>query len=679
MKNIFSLLLLLIGAYEANCQIITTIAGTGSGTYSGDGGPASAAALYYPRNVGTDRNGNVYISDTRNFRVRRINSTGTIATIAGNGTIGFSGDGGPATAAKTYYIHGVAADRSGNVFLTDRDVNRIRRVNTADTITTFAGSGGGSGGYWGDGGAAAGAGLQNPDGVAVDTAGNVYIADEYNNRIRKVTPSGIITTIAGNATVGYSGDGGPATAARLGGPRAVAVDDYGNVYIADAGFSRIRKVDTSGIITTIAGTGSAGFSGDGGPATAAQVGYILGLAISRSGDLYLADNSSSRIRKISPSGIITTFAGTGGLGFSGDGGPATAAQLNYPSGVAVDTNENVYIADQYNHRIRKVSCTTPTVTITGSATLCTGTPVTFTSSAAGTTWSSSDTTIALVNTAGVVTGVSAGSATITFVATNSCGSGYATRSVTVDTVAPSAGTIAGATTVCVGTTTLLTNSVTGGSWSSSNTTVASINSAGTVYGITAGSAIITYTVTNGCGSSVATTTVNVNPAPLSAGIITGAAMVYIGTSTPLNNTVSTGTWSSSAPAIASVNTTSGLVYGVNAGMATISYTVSNSCGSVMATHSINVTDTHSIVGQITGTSKGISLFPNPATNAVTIDMHHLKNVKDLQLINLSGKSIYSAIVTGNLVTIPLNNVAAGNYTVKVTTPEHIYIETVAVK
>ena len=345
---------------------ITTVAGDGTSGFGGDGGPATTAQLNFPRGVALDGAGNVYIADTDNHRIRRVDTSGTITTIAGDGTFGFGGDGGPATTAQLNFPRGVALDGAGNVYIADTDNHRIRRVDTSGTITTIAGDG--TRGFGGDGGPASAAQLNSPRGVALDGAGNVYIADTDNHRIRRVDTSGTITTIAGDGTFGFGGDGGPASAAQLNSPRGVALDGAGNVYIADTSNHRIRKVDTSGTITTIAGDGTFGFGGDGGPASAAQLNFPRGVALDGAGNVYIADTSNHRIRKVDTSGTITTIAGDGTFGFGGDGGPASAAQLTFPEGVALDGAGNVYIADTSNHRIRKVDTSGTITTIAGDGT-----------------------------------------------------------------------------------------------------------------------------------------------------------------------------------------------------------------------------------------------------------------------------------------------------------------------
>ena len=348
---------------DAATGVINTVAGDGSWSFSGDGGPASAARLALPSGIAVDGRSNLFIADTENNRVRRVDATtGVIDIVAGNGERGFSGDGGPATDASLAYPLSVAVDGQGNLLIADSTNDRVRRVDaTTGIITTVAGSGPtglfGGGGFSGDGGPATSARLDGPSGLAVDGDGNIFIADRLNNRIRRVDAvTRIIETVAGDGNEGFSGDGGPATDASLFLPEGVALDGHGNIFIADAGNNRVRRVDAiTGVIDTVAGDGKQGFSGDGGPAIGASLDFAIGVAVDGQGNLLIADSTNDRVRRVdAATGIIDTVAGNGNTGFSGDGGPATAATLNYPNGIAVDGRGNLFIADTHNNRIRMV-------------------------------------------------------------------------------------------------------------------------------------------------------------------------------------------------------------------------------------------------------------------------------------------------------------------------------------
>ncbi|MFB3778173.1 MAG: hypothetical protein ACE141_11195 [Bryobacteraceae bacterium] len=345
--------------------VISTVAGAGSPGYGGDGGPATSALLNYPGGVAVDRDTNLYIADTINYRVRKI-SGGLIATVAGIGTAGDAGRSGPAGAAQLSSPAGVAAGRTGEVYFAEYSRHRIRKVEDG-SIVTFAGNG--TWGYGGDHGPATDALLNWPYGVAVDSKGDLYIADSSNHRVRKVS-GGVITTVAGDGTFGYGGDGGPALQAQMGSPAGIAVDSEDNLYIADPDNHRIRKV-SNGIITTVAGNGIRGYSGDGGAALAAQLRAPVDVAVDGEGNLYIADSGNHRIRRVS-STVITTYAGDGVAGFAGDGGPASAARLSTPSRVAVDAAGNLYVADYWNFRIRRVSTRGTITTIAGDGSMGSG-------------------------------------------------------------------------------------------------------------------------------------------------------------------------------------------------------------------------------------------------------------------------------------------------------------------
>jgi trimeric autotransporter adhesin len=348
MRPVPAIFLALVTSWSTSGQTytISTVAGNGTqGFGGGDNGPATSAQLSIPRGVAVDSAGSLYIADSQDNRIRKV-SGGVITTVAGNGGWGFTGDNYPATSTELNSPSGVAVDSAGNLYIADTSNFRIRKVSNG-MITTVAGNG--TQGSSGDNGPATSAQLYDPCGVAVDAAGNLYIADGSNNRIRKVS-NGMITTVAGNGTQGFSGDNGPPTSAQLAGPVGVAVDAAGNLYIADTNNNTIRKV-SNGVITTVAGSGGSGFRGDNGPATSAQLYGPCGVAVDSAGNLYVADSNNNRIRKVS-NGVITTVAGNGTQGFSGDNGPATSAELAGPVSVAVDPGSDVYIADAFNNRIR---------------------------------------------------------------------------------------------------------------------------------------------------------------------------------------------------------------------------------------------------------------------------------------------------------------------------------------
>ena len=649
--------------------IISTIAGNVIAGFSGDGSAATAAELNNPVSVKVDVSGNIYISDKSNTRIRKVNTSGIINTIAGQDTIGFSGDGGMATAAKFMSPQGIANDLSGNIYVADGFNDRIRKVTPAGIITTFAGGAGGSlpataiainpwgittdatgnlfvadpdnnrickinpsgslttvagfntqngtdidgpittgefayptgvavdgsgniyftddynyfirkvntsgivsiiagiGSYAfsGDGGPATNAQFHAPYDIAVDASGNIYIADANNDRIRKINTAGIINTVAGGGT-GGTGDGGPATDAQLKRPIGVTTDIYGNIYIADANNNSIRKVNTLGVISTVAGNGAFGYSGDGGAATSAQLNYPTSVKVDSSGNLYIADNGNNRYRKVNALGIITTMAGSS-WGFSGDGGPATAGKLNSPGGIAIDGTGAVYISDYNNERIRKVQ-TSSLAPIKGVKAMCAGVTSTLSDATPGGTWTSLATSIATVgSSSGVVTGISAGTATIVY----DLNDNTVTATVTINPL-PYSGTITGASDVCAGSAITLTDATTGGVWSSSNTTATV--SAGVVTGVSAGTTTISYAVTNICGTATASQSITINPLPFP---ITGIANVCEGSTTALSDPTAGGAWSSSNTLLAPVGSVSGIVTGLSAGTSSVTYALSTGC------------------------------------------------------------------------------------------------------
>jgi sugar lactone lactonase YvrE len=336
---------------------ITTAVGTGEKGFAGDGGPAARALLNGPFDIAFDAAGNLYFSDTFNNRIRRVDArSGYISTVAGNGDKGYAGDGGPATAAALNEPYGVAVDRAGNLYTADRLNRRVRRIDArSGTITTLAGTG--EAAYGGDGGPAAAAGLAEPNGLAFDAGErHLYITDVADHRVRIVDlAAGTIATFAGTGGAEHGGDGGPAARAGVFGARAVKLAADGTVFILERQGSSLRAVDPrTGIITTVAGTGARGYGGDGGPARDAVFDAPKEMAIDRDGSLLIVDTENHAIRRIDrASGIVTAFAG-GHQGGDGDGGPATAAGLDRPHGAIVGPDGAIYIGDTNNHRIRKV-------------------------------------------------------------------------------------------------------------------------------------------------------------------------------------------------------------------------------------------------------------------------------------------------------------------------------------
>lgn len=558
-------------------QVITTVAGNGILGFSGDGGPATAGMLGTPFDVCTDAAGNMYIADGRNHVVRKIDLAGTITTFAGNGAGGFSGDGGQATNAQLNNPFGVEVDAIGQVYIADKDNHRIRKVDLSGVITTIAGTY--RRGSAGDGGPAILAQLFHPSRVRIAATGEIYIADYSNHKIRMIDTAGLIATYAGSVQ-GYGGDGAAATSAQLNFPYDMALSGDGNLYIADCYNHRIRVVDRAGVITTIAGNGSAGYGGDAGPASSAMLNFPTCVKTDASGIVYIADYGNSRIRTINAAGNITTFAGTGTSGYSGDGGLATNAKLNRPISIMVDNTGRLFIADNDNYRIRRVQAGIPN--ITGTNGLCMGNSVVMANDVTGGTWSTSDSFVASIDSLGTLSGNSVGTATISYTITNTCGSAYTIKTITVNPL-PNAGVIVGAGTVAIGATITLANTAPGGVWSSSNTAKATVGSGtGVVTGVAAGSATISYAVTNSCGSALATKSIAITVFG-SISPINGITTVCTGSTSTLTDSTAGGTWSSSNNTIATIGSVSGVVSGVASGTATVTYRVSTAYATAVVT------------------------------------------------------------------------------------------------
>ena len=512
-------------------QTITTFIGTGTVGGAGDGGISTAAQLHYPHGFYVSSTGERYINDDGFHSIRKVDAAGIITRVAGTGIGGYGGDGGPATAASVDHPFDLVIDASGNIIFTDELNHRLRKITPGGIISTIAGTG--IAGFFGDGGAATAAKLNWPTGIVIDGLGNIIFSDQYNHRIRKITPAGIISTIAGTGTVSFSGDGGPATAATFSYPNFLILDNSGNLIVTDNGNHRVRKIDaTTGIITTIIGNGSTTYTGDGMAATASSLYYPGGVAVDPIGNMYVADNLHSRIRKVNTSGIISTVAGTGVAGFGGDGGPATSALLHTTVDVALDAAGNLYISDLDNHRVRVISGIAistnhaPIFTIdgTGFLNVCqnsslnpvgfldvsdvdAGQTETYSVIVAPSHGSLSGFPTSVTATGGVInpvgitytpTGLYYGSDTFTIKVSD--GSLTDTLPFHVDVFPNTAGLIVGPDVVCIGGSISFTDYITGGIWSSTNNTLATVSATGVVLGIAAGVDTIKYSVPNICNA-----------------------------------------------------------------------------------------------------------------------------------------------------------------------------------
>ena len=335
-------------------SVITTVVGTGEAGYTGDGGTATEATLRQPRDTAVGPDDSVYITDTLNNVVRRVAPDGIISTFAGTGEEGYGGDGGPATAAQLHWPHDVTVDDAGNVYVADSNNQRIRMIDTAGTITTIVGNG--ESGYNGDGIPATEASMRFPKSIAL-YGGSLYFADSLNSRIRAVDMStGLISTVAGNGERGYGGDDGPALEAMFNIPQRIAIDDLGNLYVADTRNNRIRFIDmATGLIRTVVGTGEDSYTGDEGLAVDATISTPRGIALGGQNNLYIADSGNHAIRRVNlGNGNIYTVVGTGEPGYEGDGGPSGDADVDGPRGLSVTPDGSLIVADTKNNVIRLV-------------------------------------------------------------------------------------------------------------------------------------------------------------------------------------------------------------------------------------------------------------------------------------------------------------------------------------
>jgi Secretion system C-terminal sorting domain/Bacterial Ig domain len=696
MKKAFLAVVCLLN-YAVHGQIIVTVAGNGLSGMTGDGGMATAATTNYPGDVVVDPSGNIYFSEHFNNIVRKVSPAGILSTVAGNGTSGYSGDGGPATAAQMYNPYGLALDTFGNLYISDCWNYRVRKVTPAGIISTIAGTG--EAGYNGDGIVATTATLWNPTYICTDLAGNVYITDNQNQRIRKVTVStGIITTVAGNGIGAYSGDGGPATAASIKYSGQIAMDIHGTLYIADGYNYVVRKVNSSGIISTIAGTGTMGFSGDGGPATLAQLNIPLGLCADNFGNVYFSDWHNYRIRKISSTGIITTIVGDGTAAYSGDGGPASAAEVNEMDGIHFSNSGNLFIADAFNYRVRAImSDVHPPVFIGGDRqafSVCEDTSAKPINSYLAANDPDSNQTetwslIAAPHHGTAVVGystLSTGSVLTPTGLTYTPASGYvgmdsfkvmisdgwfADTTTIVVTVLPlpSAGVIVGPDSFCVSSETgvVYSDSVAGGIWSLSNSTIAVIGAtSGSLTSYYGGSDTVIYTVGGVCGPVTATKMIHIDPV-LALSPISGPSWVCIGDTVTLLDTFTGGAWSATN-SNTSISTV-GIVAGLTAGIDTVNYSATNLCGTVSVSAPITVLTTFQCDSALevrpiaTSNISEVGLQPNPATDFVDIDVSgRLPNTTfTVRVLDQVGRVVQEIAQVGSHVKLDISHYAPGTY------------------
>ncbi len=712
---------LLFTSHFSQGQNIHTTCGNGTAGYSGDGGPDTLAEINFPGflSFGGSGYGSLFIGDRLNYRVRqlKLGPGGIIFTKAGDGTNGFYGDSGPATAAEISIPGGVAVDKHNNVYFCDYDNHVVRKVDGSGIITTIAGTPGVAG-FLGDGGPASAAKFNYPLGITVDSLGNLFVADQHNNRIRMISATGTISTVVGTGTSGFSGDLGPATAADISLPNYVRMDSVGNLYITDNGHHRIRKVDAFGIINTIAGNGTLGSSGDGGPATAAELNYPGGIAIDRQGNIFICDCYNNRIRRIDAfTGIISSVAGTGTAGYSGDWGPATAAELNQPVDVAVDYYNNVYFVDWNNSRIRTfnspltITCDTVTglsvSSITSTSANLSWTAITGSSGY----WYVVDLSSASPAVPGTFTGATTASVSGLPPGQNyyahvldSCGagnlSGWATVPFPTLPISP-----------CDAVTGLAVSSITSTSANLSWTAVtgslgyeytvdmsaASPSSPGTyvaastvtVTGLIPGQNYYGH-VLDSCGAGNLSAWVTVpfsTPSVTACDTVTGLSVSSItSTSATVSWTAVAGTLgyeyivntSAAAPTTPGTQTTATSipVLGLLAGQSYYAH-VLDSCGagnlSAWVTVPFSTLSSSTGVGQVAGRLK-ITAFPNPVDDMLTIQINgKTGNNAQLILTDVAGKHVASMSVTGSTQIVDMKTLHPGVYFVRYIDDGHVQI------
>ena len=622
-----------------------------------------------PDAMGKDDSGNIYIGDYGTATVKKVSSEGVVTVVAGNGTFATTGDGGPATAASFFAVVGVAFNHAGDMFVADENV--IRKVDhSTGIITLFAGSGTG---YAGDGGPATLAkfGLVI-NALAVDDTGNVYAADFFNNVIRRIDTFGIISTFAGTGTAGASGDGGPATAAELYYPESVATDHAGNLYIGDFGNRVVRKVAANGIISIFAGIpGSSAYTGDGGPAVDAAIMNPTALCTDVYGRLYIADLSANVIRKVDTSGIISTVAGngfgaipapgggSGSGGYTGDFGLADSAELNNPEGVVVDNIGNIYIADAYNNAIREVHG------ISGATHVCAGDSTLFAAVAPGGSWGVSGAGVISVNaSSGMVTGIAAGSGVLYYY----IGNDTAFLNVWVSAT-PYAGVITGSDSMCLGFSAAVADTMVGGVWSLTNGNSAIAGNV--VAALSVGFDTVHYDITYTCG--VGRASFVIQNFLVAAGVITGTDTICLGHTAVFTDTAPGGVWSIGDTTVA-VLIAPGVVKGLAAGFNEVDYIVSipgvTGCTSIASLFFVvdSSADCHPAgISTMEQKSATAQIYPNPFSGSFTIKVPEHGEQLAITITDILGRIVDTKYIPANNSELQVNmsGMPRGTYLVKV--------------
>ncbi len=634
----YLILLLLVIAAPGFGQVINTIAGNGTAVYGGDSGPATAAGFVQPWGIAVSPTGNKYISDFSDNRIRKVSTTGVISTLAGTGTGGYSGDAGAAVSAKINSPRGLALDVAGNLYIADQNNHVIRRVTPSGIISTFAGTG--VSGYTGDGGSALGARLSYPQAVAVDRNGNILITD-LNYVVRKVNSSGIISTIAGTAGIsGYTGDGGAATAATFATPYGICTDTAGNIYVADNGNHVIRRINSAGIISTYCGNGTPGYTGDGGAAIAAQLNYPMGVVADSAGNLYIGDESNNVVRHITRAGIISTLAGTGVSGYSGDRGMAILAKLSLPTGVSCDGQGNVYVVDHGNYVVRKIDLTNRAPAFTAGASahivMCESAPALNIDSLLAIrdsnlnqteTWSrivaphhgTATGSYAAASTDSIVTPLGFSyRPTVGYNGTDSfkirISDGVLSNTIMIYVTVnptPPLSPIGGRAYACTGRLDTLTDTASGGVWAAQNGNVIISSSTGVVGGIAPGIDTVFYSkVMAGCTNSVSRI-ITVYPTSTS---IVGETITCKDHSITLTASPAGGVWTAT-DTLATINS-GGLIDAIHPGFDTMVYTITNACGVFSAQHPVTINDI--VIPYVLITATPGSVIPPGATDTLTV-------------------------------------------------------------